>query len=59
MECWKNGMMGKEWGIGIMEFWNTGFKTEKKFLPNIPPFQFSSVPKYFFPLFHYSNIPKI
>jgi len=52
-------MMAKEWGIGIMEFWNTGFKTEKKFLPNIPPFQFSSVPKYFFPLFHYSNIPKI
>jgi hypothetical protein len=44
----------KNWNIGIMEFWNIGFKTEKKFLPNIPSFQLSSVPRYFY---HYSNIP--
>jgi hypothetical protein len=31
-----------------MEFWNIGFKTKKKFLPIIPSFQFSNVPKYFF-----------
>jgi hypothetical protein len=31
-----------------MEFWNIGFKTEKKFLPNIPSFQLSSVPRHFF-----------
>jgi len=37
-----------------MEFWNIGFKTEKKFLPTIPLFQLSSVPKYFF---HYSIVP--
>jgi hypothetical protein len=42
--------MDKNWNIGIMEFWNIGFKTEKKFLPNIPSFQLSSIPT-----FHHSN----
>jgi len=45
-------MLDKKWNIGIMEFWNNGFNTKKKFLPIIPSFQFSSVPKYFF---HHSN----
>jgi len=48
--------MDKKWNVGIMEFWNIGFNTEKKFLPIIPLFQFSSVSKY---CFHYSNIPLV
>jgi hypothetical protein len=54
MERWNTGTMDKKRNIGMMEFWNIGFRTEKKFLPNPPSFQFSSVPKYFF---HYSVIP--
>jgi hypothetical protein len=54
MEQWNPGTMDKKRKIGVMEFWNIGFRTEKKFLPELPSFQFSSVPKY---SFHYFIIP--
>lgn len=40
---------------GILEFRNIGLNTEKKVLPIILLFQFSSVPKYFS---HYTIIPE-
>jgi hypothetical protein len=54
MERWNTGIADKKWNIGVMEFWNIGFRTEKKFLPSLPLFQFSSVPKC---LLHYSILP--
>jgi hypothetical protein len=60
MEGWNTAILDKKWNIGIMEFWNIGCRTEKKFLPSLPSFQFSSVRRYFFhysilPTFHYSK----
>jgi hypothetical protein len=41
MEQWKDGK--RIWNNGKIESWNNG-KTIKTFIPNIPFFQYSSIP---------------